>query len=291
MKKILFTLLVTGGLLTSMAQEVIELPYEDIEGVTWHRDEMRYYSEVWQTTVVTNVSKPTMTVHRPSVDRNTGTAVVIAPGGGLWGLSINSEGVDVANWLVSKGVTAFVLKYRLVPSGDDGTREINEAFASDPEGTMKQVRKVLEYSVQDGLNAVQYVRENAETYGIQPDKIGFMGFSAGGAVTMGVGYEYEARNRPNFLVPVYPWTDAQPVKPPKEDAPPMHIICATDDGLGLASGSIALYNSWYKAEKSVEMHMYSKGDHGFGMKTQGFPSDTWIQRVYDWAVVEGIIEP
>ncbi|MGW8317120.1 MAG: alpha/beta hydrolase, partial [Bacteroidales bacterium] len=220
-----------------------------------------------------------------------GTAVIIAPGGGLYGLSINSEGVDAAQWLVARGVTAFVLKYRLVPSGEDGTTEISELMARDPDALMKKVGEVLPFSVQDGLNAVAYVRENAEKYGIEKNRIGFMGFSAGGAVTLGVGYQCNTSNRPDFLAPVYPWTTVMPVQTPSDNAPPIFIVCASNDGVGLAPGSVDLYRSYLDKRIPAELHMYSRGDHGFGMKVQGMPSDHWIERFYDWAVTEGFIIP
>ena len=81
----------------------------------------------------------------------------------------------------------------------------------------------------------------------------------------------------------------QPVQPVPADAPPMLVICATDDPLGLADGSIELYSSWHKSGKSVGLHMYSKGGHGFGMKVQGLPSDHWIERFYDWALAQQLI--
>lgn len=272
-------------------QEVIHLPYDENPAVVYQNAERKYYSEAWQTTVVTNVSEPTLTVFEPSEDKRNGTAVIIAPGGGLYGLSINSEGTDVARWLVARGVTAFVLKYRLVPSGEDGTTEISELMASDPDALMKKVDEVLPYSIKDGLNAVAYVRENAEKYGIDKEKIGFMGFSAGGAVTLGVGYQYSATDRPDFLVPVYPWTTAMPVKEPADNAPPVFIVCATNDGLGLARGSLQLYESYLDKGIPAELHMYSRGNHGFGMRIQGLPSDRWIERFYDWAVAEDLITP
>lgn len=274
-----------------VAQEVIPLKYEKIPGVTHENGERKYYSEIWQTTVVTNVSEPTLTVFQPSEDKQNGTALIIAPGGGLYGLSINSEGVDVAQWLVARGVTAFVLKYRLVPTGQDGIAEISELMARDPDALMKKVDEVLPFSIQDGLNAVAYVRENAKKYGIAKDKIGFMGFSAGGAVTLGVGYQYTTGSMPDFLVPVYPWTTALPVQPPAEDAPPVFIVCATNDGLGLASGSVKLYQSYLDKGIPAELHMFARGDHGFGMRVQGLPSDRWIERFYEWAVAEGFITP
>ena len=190
---------------------------------------------------------------------------------------------------MSKGITAFVLKYRLVPTGEDGAAEINDLFVSNPDLMLKRVAKVMPYSIQDGLNAVDHVRKNAKKYGLQPDKIGFMGFSAGGAVTMGVAYNCQPNNQPDFLVPVYPWTTAMPVKSPADNASPMLIICATDDPLGLAAGSIELYNAWHQKKISVALQMYSKGGHGFGMVENGLPSDKWIERFYDWAIAEKFI--
>ena len=291
MKKSLLLLALVMIVQLGYAQEVIPLKFTVNEGVSYANAEKKYYSEAWLTTVVTNVSVPTLTVFQPSEDKRNGTAVIIAPGGGLYGLSINSEGVDVAQWLVAKGVTAFVLKYRLVPSGEDGTTEISELMEKDPAALMKKVGEVLPYSVQDGLDAVAYVRENAKKYGIEQDKIGFMGFSAGGAVTLGVGYQCNSLNRPDFLAPIYPWTTAMPVQTPAENAPPMFIVCATNDGVGLAPGAVDLYRSYLDRGISAELHMYSKGDHGFGMKIQGLPSDGWIERFYDWAVAEKIITP
>ena len=274
----------------TFAQEIVELPQEHPGENFWPKAEKQYFSEIWQTNVVTNVSKPTMQVFRPAPEKRTGTSVIVAPGGGLYALSIESEGNMVAKWLNEKGITAFVLKYHLVPTGEDGVADISRLAMENPDEIAAEVGKVLPLSIQDGLNAVKHVRKNADEYGIDPNKIGFMGFSAGGAVTMGVGYNYAADSRPDFLVPVYFWTDAMPVQEPKADMPPMVIICATDDPLDLAKGSINLYSSMLKAKKSVALHMYSKGGHGFGMKTQGLPSDNWIERFYEWGMTEGLVE-
>ena len=286
MKKNILTIVSICMINIAFAQEIIELPYENAEGTTWKGDEKAYYSEIWQNDVVTNVSVPTMEVFRP--ESPNGTSVIVAPGGGLYALSITSEGTDVAKWLNEKGITAFVLKYRLVPTGEDGVKEITDDGAKNPAIIGQRVMPVLPYSYADGLSAITYVRENAERFKIDPKKIGFMGFSAGGAVTLGVAYNYTAANRPDFLVPVYAWTLVMPVQEVPADAPPMYVICASDDPLGLAPGSIELYSSWLKASKPVGLHMYSKGGHGFGMKKQGLPSDHWIERFYDWSVAEGI---
>ena len=273
---------------TLSCQEIVELPKTEVPNVEWALAEKEYFSSIWQTEVVTNVSQPSMQVFRPKEETNTGTAVIVAPGGGLYALSIESEGNLVAKWLNAKGITVFVLRYRLVPTGEDGTMDIMKEWGENPDMMYKKVADVMPFSIQDGLNAIAHVRENAASYAINPNKIGFMGFSAGGAVTMGVGYNYTVASKPNFLVPVYPWTDAMPVKPVKIDAPPMLIVCATDDPLDLAKGSVELYSSMLEAQKPVALHMYAKGGHGFGMKEQGLPSDHWIERFYEWSLAQGL---
>ncbi len=261
----------------------IPLPYNSPEGTVWTGGERHYFSELWATEVVTNVSTPSMEVFLPESGQSNGVAVIIAPGGGLFAHSIESEGKAVARWLSERGYTAFVLKYRLVPTGQDGVREIQTLSSENPAAIMERVGRLLPYSVEDGLNAIRHVRQRATQYSIDPDKIGFMGFSAGGAVTMGVGYSGKGESLANFLVPVYPWTDAYPVQKAPEVAQPMLIICASDDPLGLAGGSVDLYRAWLDAGSVVSLHMYSKGGHGFGMKTQNLPSDSWIVRFHEWA--------
>lgn len=289
MKKYTFLVMAICSVNFIAAQEIIQIPHEKATDVKWEGDEKAYFSDIWQNDVVTNVSVPTMEVFRP--ENPNGTSVVVAPGGGLYALSITSEGTAVAKWLNTKGITAFVLKYRLVPTAEDGVKEISDDGAADPMRVLERVKPVMPHSIADGLSAIEYVRTHAEELNINPAKIGFMGFSAGGAVTMGVAYNHTEKNRPDFLVPVYPWTYAVPVQEAPENAPPMVIVCSTDDPLGLAAGSIELYTSWQKGGNNPALHMYAKGGHGYGMKKQNLPSDNWIQRFYDWSVAEGITVP
>ena len=287
MKKLLTTLVFAGLVFHGFSQEIVNLPYEQTADTSWEGDEKEYFSEIWQNQVVTNVSVPTLQVFKPEEGTANGTSVIVAPGGGLYALSIKSEGTDVAKWLNEQGITAFVLKYRLVPTGEDGVKEVMEI--GDRIG--ETVAPVLPLSIKDGLAAISYVRTHAEDLGVTPDKIGFMGFSAGGAVTMGLTFNYNKENRPDFIVPVYAWmTVLDPYEVP-EDAPPMLAICASDDPLGLAPDSINLYSNWLKAGKSTGLHMYAKGGHGFGMKPQGLPSDHWIARFHEWAIAEGLTSP
>ncbi len=273
------------------SQEIIMLPHQKQVGIEWNTPEKEYYSTIWDNPVVTNVSVPTMEVFRADPKIANGTAVIVAPGGGLYALSIDSEGNDVAKWLTKKGITAFVLKYRLVPTGTDGVKEISELSTTNPQEIGKQVTPILPLAIADGLEAINYVRSNAANYGVSVSKIGFMGFSAGGTVTMGVAYNYTKKNKPDFLVPVYPWTTIIPIQEVPSTAPPMLVICASDDPLGLAKGSVSLYSSWLDAGKIAGLHMYAKGGHGFGMKTQNLPSDQWISRFYEWSLAEGITNP
>lgn len=159
---------------------------------------------------------------------------------------------------------------------------------TDGDQVAVKASKVLPLATKDGLNAIEHVRQHSKELGVDPDKIGFMGFSAGGAVTMSVIYSASKENRPDFIVPVYPWMDIVPTYEIPSNGPPMLIVCATDDPLGLAPASVALYTSWAKKGIPTEMHMYSKGGHGFGMKSQGLPSDSWIERFYEWSIAEGL---
>ena len=282
----LFFLILTFNM-SLMAQEIIKLPItETDESIDWNKKEKQYFSEIWQTEVVTNVIQPTMEVFRPDAEKNTGAAVIICPGGAMYALSIESEGNQVAKWLAERGVTAFVLKYRLVPTGADATKEMND----DGERVLLKAGNVLPLGISDGLNAIQYVRASAEKYQIDPNKIGIMGFSAGGAVTMGATFNYDPTNKPNFIVPVYAWMDIIPQSTTPSDAPPIFVVCASDDPLDLAPASVKLYSAWLKAGKSAALHMYAKGGHGFGMRKQNLPSDKWIERFGEWLESEGFLK-
>lgn len=266
-------------------QEIIKLNYDDPNEFEWSGGENDYYSEDWATQVVTNVSEPTMIVYRPQDEINTGVSIIIGPGGGLYAHSINTEGKWVAEWLVQKGITVFVLKYRLVPYDGDAVK----AFGDPQENAVAKAKSFLPFSTADGLVAVSYVRENAAKFNIDTDKIGFMGFSAGAAVALDVTFTADKNQMPDFIVPVYPWlTIISDYKIP-ENAPPMLVVCASDDPLGLAVMSVDLYEKWLSSGISSAIHIYSKGGHGFGMRTQNLASDNWIDRCYEWMIDEMII--
>jgi acetyl esterase/lipase len=282
----LCALLVLAG--TGAAQTVIPLYSGSAPGATeGSYPEKQYFSKVWNTEVVTNVTRPTLTVFAPSPELRNGTAIVVCPGGGFMALSIESEGNEVARYLAAKGITAFVLKYRLAHTGDDATQEFATLYADRPKfGEMLKQEEPL--AIADGLAAVAYVRRHASEWNVSADRVGIIGFSAGGSVTAEVAFRYTPEDRPAFVAPIYSGGPPKDVPVPA-DAPPMFIAAATDDSLGLAPRSIDLYQEWSAAHKSVELHMYAKGGHGFGMRKQNIPTDTWIDRFADWLVLEGFL--
>jgi acetyl esterase/lipase len=268
------------------AQEAIPLYPGAAPGSTQENyPEKQYFSKTWNTEIVTNVTKPSLTVFKPSAELKNGTAIVICPGGGFMALSINSEGYDVAKYLAARGVTAFVLKYRLAHTGEDAAQEFTALYADRPK-FQETVGKVIPLAIADGMAAVTYVRQHASEWGVSPDRVGIIGFSAGGAVTVGVGFHYAPDGRPAFVAPIYAGLLPKDASVPA-DAPPMFVAAATDDQLGLATESIALYQKWTEAHKSAELHMYAKGGHGFGMRKQDLPTDHWIDRFADWLEFQG----
>jgi len=277
------------GTAAAVAQDVIPLYPGAVPGSSPQDDypEKQYFSKAWNTDAVTNVTKPALMVFKPAVELKINTAVVICPGGGFMALSIASEGTDVAKYLAARGVTAFVLKYRLAHTGEDGTTEFGALYADKPKFAA-MMKEEEPKAVADGLAAVEYVRQHAAEYGISPDRVGIMGFSAGGFITAEVALHYKPEGRPAFVAPIYGGALGQDAAVPA-DAPPMFVAAATDDTLGLAPGSIALWQKWSAAHKSVELHMYAKGGHGFGMHPQGIPTDHWIDRFADWLQLEGFL--
>jgi len=250
--------------------------------------ETQYFSKIWNTEVVSNVSKPSLTVFKPSPGRKNGTAVVICPGGGFMALSITSEGTEVAEYLSARGVTAFVLKYRLAHTAEDATQEFASLYADRPK-LEEKISGIIPLSIADAFAAVTYVRQHASEFGISPDRVGIMGFSAGGVLAAAVGLKYVPESRPAFVAPIYGAIGRLKASPVPEDAPPMFIAAASDDNLGLAPDSVALYEMWRTAHKPGELHMYTKGGHGFGMRKHGLPVDHWIDRFSEWMEVQGFM--
>lgn len=292
MKRTLVRIVVAVILLASaaLAQDVIPLYSGPAPGSpVADYPEKEYFSKIWNTEVVTNVTRPSLLVFKPTGGTPSDSAAVICPGGGFMALSIDSEGIAVAKWLAARGMTTFVLKYRLAHTGEDATREFTTLF-EDHQKFRETIDPVIPLSIADGLAAVAYVRKHASEWGFSPDRVGVIGFSAGGSLAAAAALRYQPDGRPAFAAPIYPATGTLRGDAVPADAPPMFIAAATDDNLGLAPDSISLYQKWTGAHKSVELHMYAVGGHGFGMRKHGHPSDTWIDRLGDWLQAGGFLK-
>ncbi len=283
------SILLSFSCLQAVAQEQVVRLYDGPApgSENWKQTEQEQRTNLWQTRVVFNVANPTLTVFKPAAGKANGAAVVICPGGGFYALSIDSEGFDVARWLQAKGVTCFVLKYRLVESKtDDPTREFK---SGQPVGEV--MKPVIKLALADGLAAIAYVRQHAGEFGVNPERIGIIGFSAGGTLAVSVAMNYTTATRPNFVAPIYPaYGLAIKGSGVPADAPPAFVLAATDDSLGLAPQSVRIYQDWVAAGKSAELHLYSKGGHGFGMRQKHLPSDRWIVLFADWLDVQGLLK-
>jgi len=268
---------------SAFAQSVIPLYPGDAPGSPPQANqEKQYFSRAWNTEVVTNVSRPTLTVYKPTGGVSSGSAVIICPGGGFMALSIENEGNQAATYLAARGMTAFVLRYRLMPTEGDATEDFGRLLQNDRARFDQMVAKAVPIAVADGMAAVAYVRKHAAEYGVSPDRVGIMGFSAGGGVTTGVAFHYTPESRPAFLALIYPGGYEFGDASVPADAPPMFIAAATDDMLSLPTVSIALYQKWSAARAPAEIHMYARGGHGFGMRARNIPTDHWIDRFLDW---------
>ena len=275
--------------ITALAQDVIPLYTGPAPGSpAADYPEKEYFSKLWNTEVVANITRPSLLVFKPTGGTPSNSAAVICPGGGFMALSIESEGIEAAKWLAARGMTSFVLKYRLAHTGDDATQEFTTLFQNHQ--LMQTIGPVIPLSLADGLAAVAYVRKHAAEWGFSPDRVGIIGFSAGGSLATAAALRYQPDGRPAFAAPIYPATSTFKADAVPADAPPMFIAAASDDNLGLAPDSISLYEKWANAHKSVELHMYAVGGHGFGMRKHGHPSDTWVDRLGDWLEAQGFLK-
>jgi len=246
--------------------------------------------EKGKVTRISNVTVPTLTVFRPAKDKNTGAAVVIAPGGGYNILAWDLEGEEVAAWLNTIGVTGIVLKYR-VPRRPDSPKE-----GPPPQAQM------------DAQRALRLVRAKATGWEIDPKRIGMLGFSAGGHLTAWASTNYDklaydgidnvdrVSCRPDFTVLIYPaylTNKAGDALAPEirvtKDTPPTFLVHAEDDTGVPAEGSILTYLALKKEKVPAEMHIYTAGGHGFGLRPSDKPCSKWPERCAEWMKAQGLL--
>jgi acetyl esterase/lipase len=265
MRNIAVGFLLSLAMLSAADPQLIVLRPDLPAGEEWYTPEatnrhVKSPTEKW----LRKVTRPAMEVY-PAANPN-GTAVVVAPGGGFSILAIEHEGRDVAKWMNARGVTAFVLRYRV--------------GLESREASMKA-------AIEDGLLAVKTVRGRAGEWKVNPKRIGVMGFSAGGYLTIGAATQYTAESRPDFAIPIY--AVAPEGYTAKADAPPLFTAVAWDDNVRMTSTATGLADAWKKAGVPAELHMFPDGGHGFGMNHKGKSCDMWIDLLGKWMARQGLI--
>ena len=235
---------------------------------------------------VRNVVDPTLTPVLPETGKATGAAVIVAPGGGFLMLAVQHEGYDVAQWLAQKGIAAFVLKYRTraTPVDPKGYQGMTAELMADI-NSKKPILATPE-ALQDAMAAVRLVRSRSEEWSVDADRVGFVGFSAGAITALGVGLQADDSSRPDFIAPIYP-----PMEPQKVPAyaPPMFLAIALDDPLFAIKSDLGLINAWRQAGIPLEVHLYERGGHGFGMSGKTAAAALWIDQFYVWMKDSGFL--
>lgn len=295
-----FELPIWPGVAPGSAESTLEEEYRD-RPITDGTD-------VAQDRHVSGVTEPTLTVYLPDNDQATGTLVVICPGGGFSILAIDKEGHDVARWLQSQGIAGAVVKYRL----------------PDPEVGVF----VHNGSIPDVQRAIRIVRSRAEEWNVDPEKIGVTGFSAGGYLTAAMGTLHDEGDpqaddpidrqscRPDFIAPIYPLVSLEIEREGRRaiverilgsnvtdetiseysldaqvtaDTPPTFLVHAHDDGLSVEH-SVRFYLALRDAGVPAEMHVFSQGGHGYGIRQRGLPVSSWADRWLEWMRAEGFVQ-
>ena len=279
MKTLIYVLFFLFTIALAQAQpRVIPLWEKGAPGFESRKDIPEQAKDYW----VKSIHNPSLTVFMPPKEKANGCAVVIAPGGGFRELVYNAEGKQAAEFLNSLGVTAFVLKYRL-------PGEENSPYS------IENVRE-------DAHRALRLVRSRAGEFSIDPQRVGMLGFSAGGAVIMMVAFDKGDGNpsapdpidrlngRPDFQMMVYPGGKAPETIAP--DAPPAFLICANDDEYGCDDVTMDLLQKFRQANVSVEAIFLAKGKHAFNMgdRSSLVTVNTWPQRMADWMADSGFLK-
>jgi len=225
---------------------------------------------------ITDIHEPTIAIYRP--EKPNGTSVIVAPGGGYVFLSAVHEGTQVCEWLNTLGVTGILLKYR-TPTRDEVAPH--------------------EKPVQDAAQAILLVRKHSEEWGLNPARVGLLGFSAGGNLLAHIACDRVTKSeQPNFGVMIYGGGFVDFKEPTKlkegftvpADAPPMFLACAHDDGQNPLAATV-LYLEYKKHSIPCELHLFTKGGHGFGMRKSGNPINGWPQRCAEWMKAMGWLAP
>jgi len=243
------------------------------------------------TRMITGVTNPTVTIYRPTKDKDIGTAILICPGGGYWNLYWELEGEEVAVWLNSLGVTGIILKYRVPRRSDEPKAE--------------PARRPL----QDAQRAISLVRSKAREWGIDPQRIGTVGFSAGGHLAIATATSFERRTyeplddidkiscRPDFAVLVYPGylkakerDELAPGLRIPAGTPPIFLAHGGDDLISPPQHSVVMYLALKNAGVPAELHIYATSAHDFGVRKSDHPCSTWTDACANWLRHQGFVK-
>jgi acetyl esterase/lipase len=283
---------------TTFAQDPPKTPIEapaepdaiplDTGGVEGQTAKETWYKQ-WNHPFVRNVSRATLTPFLPERSKANGAAVIVAPGGGFRILSMGDEGWEVAKALKERGVAAFVLKYRLMPTAPDW-EEFNKGnpLTAPRPGAAPGAAPALPpvtLPLEDATAAFKLVRARAQEWNIDLKRIGMMGFSAGAGTTMAATLQ-STGIKPAFIAPIY--GSLRTVDVPA-DAPPMFVALAADDPL-FGKSDFGLITAWQKAGRPVEFHLYQNGGHGFGLGHPPKTSTGWFPQFMLWLDSNGMLK-
>ncbi|MEQ1495737.1 MAG: dienelactone hydrolase family protein [Novosphingobium sp.] len=252
-------------------------------------------TEIWgrmgpRNFMVRNVTRPTLTPFFPKPGKSNGAAVIVAPGGAFMGLAITHEGWDVARALADRGITAFVLKYRLIQTPVDDA----EAGKFMGQMLMREIGTPMDgallkqsFAPADARAAIAMVRSRSAKWKIDPNRVGIIGFSAGAMTSRRVAIDAPAAERPNFVGYIYGPQDAEAVP---ADAPPLFNAIALNDNLFPNKG-FAITQAWLAAKRPVEVHGYQTGDHGFGLGAPSTTNTGMLGQFVAWLDMQGFLKP
>ena len=298
-------------------------PAPGSENWTQKETAIEYMSPIWHemNVAVFNVVEPTLTVFQPAPGKASGTAVIVCPGGGFTALSWDNEGPNVAARLAEMGITAFVLKYRIGYSGatpeevnlvcastyggqeqtpeyaelkkknTEITQSMTADFGKRDDGELKidvnfarSLGNIIKMAADDGRRAMEFVRENADKWNLKRDRIGMIGFSAGGMLTLEVAFNHTEQSKPDFIGIIY---GSMGYKGVPGDPMPMFMAASQYEATG---GAAALYESWCAAKLPAETHSFTDARHGFGYRRNGDSVNIWIDLFYNFLKKTGFVE-
>ena len=244
---------------------------------------------------ISGVVTPSITVYLPDADKATGTAVILCSGGGLMSHSWGSDVINMARWLNERGIAAIGLKYRTRVMGGAGDMRMGGGGGQALSASVTEFSKItksnanpdtsesgvknIDNAINDALRAMEIVREHAAEWHINPDKIGYLGFSAGGGVGIGATVRADAAHRPAFMATIYGPSLIDVDVP--QNAPKL-FIATRGDHHNVAAGLVSLYFDWKRAGANAEMHLYDDGTGPFGPDDPGNTSGTWRESFYRW---------